>query len=59
MKKITINGGYPFGIKYYYQGEQTWYSSIPRSGKAAEKGCLGCGWYDLETWRKSLNSKLT
>jgi hypothetical protein len=50
--------GYPFGIKYYYQGEQTWSSTIPRSGKAAEKGCLGCGWYDLESWRTSLNSKL-
>ncbi len=49
--------GFPFGIKYYYQGNQNWSTNIPKSGKIAEAGCIGCGWYDLEKWRKSLNLK--
>lgn len=53
----TDKRGYPFGIKYYYQGVEVWDSNIPKIGKAAEAGCVGCGWYDLEEWRKSLNNQ--
>ena len=53
----TDKRGYPFGIKYYYQGVEIWDSNIPKIGKAAEAGCVGCGWYDLEEWRKSLNNQ--
>lgn len=47
--------GYPFGIKFYYKGEGQWPPSIPRQGKDAERGCVGCGWYDLQAWRNALN----
>jgi len=50
--------GYPFGIKYYYKGEEYWDNKIPKEGKEAEKGCVGCGWYDLEKWRKELNKTI-
>jgi hypothetical protein len=50
--------GYPFGIKFYYQGDERWPSDVPEEGKDAEKGCLGCGWYDMEKWRDALNQKL-
>ena len=50
--------GYPFGIKYYFSGNEKWDKSIPEKGKAAEKGCQGCGWYDLEKWRRSVIEKL-
>jgi hypothetical protein len=51
--------GFPFGIKFYYQGEETWSKNIQKKGKEAEKGCIGCGWYDLEAWRNAINQKLT
>ncbi len=50
--------GYPFGIKYYYQGNQDWEHNIPSRGKLAQAGCVGCGWYDLAKWRTSLNERL-
>jgi hypothetical protein len=31
---------------------------VPKQGKAAEAGCQGCGWYDLQAWRDSLNNSL-
>lgn len=49
---------YPFGIKFYYAGGERWDDSIPRKGKAAEAGCVGCGWYDMAEWRKQLMRKL-
>lgn len=45
---------YPFGINYFSEGTEDWDKSIPLKGKNAEKGCIGCGWYDLEDWRKKL-----
>ena len=51
----TGKRGYPFGIKYYYSGLEDWDSSIPQKGKASEKGCVGCGWYDMLKWREELN----
>jgi len=47
-----------YGIKFYYKGGEQWDSSIPEVGKAAEKGCEGCPWYDIDLWRKKLNEKL-
>lgn len=47
-----------YGIKYFYKGNEKWDSNIPKVGKEAEKGCEGCPWYDIETWRKKLNEKL-
>lgn len=46
------------GINYFYKGKEDWDSSIPKTGKAAEKGCVGCFWYDMLAWRKSLHEKL-
>jgi hypothetical protein len=51
--------GYPFGVRFYYKGNSIWPQSIPSRGKAAEKGCCGCGWYDLEAWRDALNKILS
>ena len=42
------------GIEYYSKGGKTWDKNIPKRGKSAEKGCVGCPWYDIEAWRRSL-----
>jgi hypothetical protein len=55
----TGDRGYPFGIQYYYEGDEKWPDTIPKSGKVAEVGCSGCGWYDLQKWRIALNRKLS
>lgn len=55
----TGERGYPFGIKFFYEGGTQWSSEIPATGKAAEAGCFGCGWYDLEKWRVALHQKIT
>jgi len=47
---------YPFGVKYYYAGDEDWPQGVPVRGKDAERGCIGCGWYDVETWRQSQNN---
>jgi len=47
-----------YGIEYYYKGNSKWDEKIPVKGKAAEEGCIGCPWYDIELWREKLNSKL-
>lgn len=47
-----------YGIKYFYKGDENWDSNIPKVGKAAEKGCIGCPWYDIELWRKMLNKHI-
>ncbi len=52
----TGKRGYPMGIKYYYVGDEDWPSDCPTIGKEAERGCIGCGWFDFEAWRKGLNS---
>lgn len=50
----TNKRGYPFGIPFFYNGDENWDNTIPKKGKEAERGCIGCGWYDLEKWRKEL-----
>lgn len=50
----TGQRGFPFGIKFFYQGSDAWPDSLPKIGKEAETGCKGCGWYDMERWRTQL-----
>lgn len=54
----TGKRGYPFGLKFYYEGGEDWPEDTPKTGKAAEQGCVGCGWYDMERWRTALNRSL-
>lgn len=51
----TGKRGTPFNISFFYKGNSSWPKNIPNRGRAAEKGCIGCGWYDLVTWRNALN----
>lgn len=53
----TGKRGYPHGIKFFYEGSENWGENIPKKGKKAERGCIGCGWYDLQRWREELNKK--
>lgn len=53
----TGKRGTPFGIRFWYQEGEDW-PSIHKRGAEAEKGCVGCGWYDFEAWRNALNLKL-
>ncbi len=54
----TGERGVVYGIPFFYEGNKTWDSSIPVKGKAAEKGCTGCGWYDINAWRSKLKEHL-
>ncbi|NES99419.1 MAG: restriction endonuclease [Sphaerospermopsis sp. SIO1G1] len=54
----TGKRGTPFGIRFWYQGGEDWPSQYQK-GDEAEKGCIGCGWYDFEKWRNALNQKLS
>lgn len=54
----TGERGIIFGIPYFYEGGLKWDPSIPQKGKEAEKGCVGCPWYDIETWRQKLKEEL-
>ncbi len=54
----TGKRGTIFGIKYFYCGTEDWDSSIPKEGKAAEQGCIGCPWYDIQEWRRQLQQVL-
>lgn len=47
-----------YGIDYFYKGTKLWDKNISTKGKAAEKGCEGCPWYDIEEWRNCLNKTL-
>ena len=49
----TKKRGTPFGIKFYYEGDEKWDKEV-----TDENGCHGCGWYDFDKWRKELNKKL-
>lgn len=54
----TGRRGILFGIPFFYKGGPMWDSTIPQKGKDAEKGCVGCPWYDIEKWRKELLRRL-
>jgi len=51
----TGKRGKLYGLNFFYEGDENWSEEIPRVGKDAEKGCYGCGWYDIQKWRDSLN----
>lgn len=53
--KQTRERGTFIGINYFYKGGEIW---NPNVADDDERGCLGCFWYDPETWRNSLNSEL-
>lgn len=46
--------GTPFGIVYFYAGGPRW----EPADKKDPSGCVGCGWYDFDQWRKNLNATL-
>ena len=48
------NRGTPFGIKFFYKGGSKW----EPADKKDPKGCIGCGWFDFDLWRKKLNESL-
>ena len=50
----TGKRGSIYGIPYYYSGTANWDPKIPVKGKEAERGCIGCPWYDIEAWRRNL-----
>ena len=54
----TGKRGVAFGIKYFFEGTEDWDPCIPTKGKDAERGCIGCPWYDFEEWRKHLTQEL-
>lgn len=54
----TGKRGMVYGIKYFYKGDENWPDDVPRVGKEAEQGCVGCGWYDIQMWRDELNKKI-
>lgn len=51
----TGNRGVIYGLPFFYAGTATWDETIKKIGKEAEKGCIGCGWYDINQWRLKLN----
>lgn len=54
----TGKRGVIYGIPYFYKGDENWDSNIPKFGKEAEQGCVGCPWYDIQRWRQNLLNKL-
>lgn len=50
----TGQRGKLYEIPFYYEGDENWDNNIPKNGKEAERGCIGCGWYDIEKWRNEL-----
>ena len=54
----TGERGTIFGIPFYYEGNEYWDKTIPPKGKEAEKGCIGCPWYDIARWRRELLKKI-
>lgn len=47
-----------YGITFFYEGTEDWDDDIPRKGREAERGCIGCPWYDIERWRTELMKAL-
>lgn len=54
----TGRRGTIFGISFFYEGGPYWDPSIPQKGKEAERGCIGCPWYDIARWRRELQNRL-
>lgn len=43
------------GIDYFYHWGEKWPAHVPTTGVVAKVGCVGCFWYDMMEWRRSLN----
>jgi hypothetical protein len=54
----TGKRGTIYGIPFYYSGNENWEINIPKVGKNAERGCVGCAWYDIQAWRAELLGRL-
>ncbi len=54
----TGKRGIIFGIPFFYEGNENWGNGIPPKGKEAERGCVGCPWYDIAHWRIALLKKI-
>jgi hypothetical protein len=54
----TGKRGKPFDIPFFHEGDENWPKNVPQRGKGAEKGCHGCGWYDLKAWREALEKRI-
>lgn len=54
----TGQRGTIYGISFFYEGGAEWDPSIPKKGKDAERGCVGCPWYDIARWRSELQKQL-
>ena len=54
----TGKRGVVYGIPFFYKGSEYWDNNIPQKGKDAERGCVGCPWYDLNEWKKQLLLRL-
>lgn len=50
----TGTRGTPLGIVFFYAGDNRW----APAAQDDPSGCVGCGWYDFDTWRNALNSTL-
>lgn len=46
------------GINFFYRGGEHWDAAVPKIGKQAEEGCVGCFWYDMLAWRKALHERI-
>ena len=57
-KKRNGKRGIVMGINFFYKGDENWPKGVPRRGIEAEKGCVGCGWYDVAKWKEELNKEL-
>jgi hypothetical protein len=55
----TGQRGTIYGIRFFYSGGDVWDARIARSGKSAEEGCVGCGWYDVEAWRREILNRMS
>lgn len=51
----TEKRGIIYGIRFFYEGDENWPTSVPAVGKTSERGCAGCGWYDINLWRDKFN----
>lgn len=40
------------------KGNEDGDTSIPKKGKYAEEGYVGCPWYDIAEWKKQVQKKL-
>lgn len=55
----TNQRGTIYGINFFYKGTSMWDLHLPKQGKSAEQGCVGCAWYDINRWRSELIKKLS